>query len=155
MQINIGDHQSTEPTFMPVPTQFRAQLYWARTRLNTIARTIPGANVYFRRLDGGRSLTQVLADRSIWVNYTISLDSDLGGTAPGNKEIGVGPAAFSVGRWTVLATLIHELAHCNGAPGRNSYAAEDAVLACGLGKQSEWRTGVDDPYTPYKPGLHG
>ena len=32
--------------------------------------------------------------------------------------------------WTVAATLIHELAHTNGAPGGNSHAAEATLSQC-------------------------
>ena len=81
------------------------------------------------------------------------------GVTPGASgfatELAIGPRAFRIGRWTVLATLIHELAHCNGAPGGGSTVAEDALPACGLGRLSEQSTGVDDPRTPYVPGLGG
>ena len=154
MQINIGDHVSPEPTFLSVPAHYRDQLHWARTRARKIAATIPDANRYFLQLMGRRSLTELLADSSIWVNYSVALGKDYGG-AWGSKELAIGPAAFRIGRWTVLATVIHELAHCNGASGRNSsMEAELAVLACGLGRKSEQVQG-DDPYTPYNPNTRG
>ena len=93
----------------------------------------------------------------MWVNFHATL-ADFGVT-PGAggfaTECAIGPAAFRIGRWTVLATLIHELAHCNGAPGGASTVAEDALVHCGLGRRSELQTGVDDPRTPYTPGLSG
>ena len=153
MQINIGDHISPIEGYLPVPVQFRDQLYWARTRARSIASTIPGANKYFLHLPKRRSLTQLLADSTIWVNYSVSLGKDYGETADRN-EIAIAPIAFRVGRWTVLATVIHELAHCNGAGGRGSFEAELAVLACGLGRKSEQVSG-DDPYTPYNPNTRG
>lgn len=67
----------------------------------------------------------------------------------------IGPLAFRKGRWMVLATLIHELAHCNGAAGGNATVAEDALPHCGLGSMNELRTRVDDPQTPYDPGIEG
>jgi hypothetical protein len=137
-----------------VPVQFRDQLYWARTRARLIASTFPEANKYFLHLPKRRSLTELLADRSIWVNYSLILGGDYGGTV-GFNEIAIGPDAFRVGRWTVLATVIHELAHCDGASGRfSSMQAELAVLACGLGRASEQVFG-DDPYTPYNPNNRG
>ena len=63
--------------------------------------------------------------------------------------------AFAAGQQMVLATLIHELAHAGGAPILTGHAAERAVLACGLGKQSELKRGVDDPKTPYDPTIMG
>ena len=55
----------------------------------------------------------------------------------------------------MLGTLIHELAHANGAPGEASKAAEEALLHCGLGKLSELTSGRDDLGTPYVPGIEG
>jgi hypothetical protein len=158
MQINVGDHVSAMPTYQPVPLGLRAMVRWARTRANAIARNRPAADVYFRRLPGGRSLTQLLADNATWINYSPALNAlpAYGQTdAVGGKEIAIGPQAFRVGRWTVLATLIHELAHSNGAPGGTDRSAEEAVLACGLGNPSERSSGVDDGWTPYAPGIQG
>ncbi|MCK9607410.1 MAG: hypothetical protein M0R33_13300 [Methylomonas sp.] len=157
-QINIGDHASPNAGFIAFPDSRRGTMRWARQRALWIARNIPSADVYFRGItSGARSLTALLADSSIWVNYHATL-TDFGVT-PGSSgfatECAIGPAAFRIGRWTVLATLIHELAHCNGAPGGSSTAAEDALPHCGLGRLSEFRTGVDDPRTPYTPGLGG
>ncbi len=36
-----------------------------------------------------------------------------------------------MGRWTVAASLVHELAHVNGAPG-DSHAAEATLPCCGF-----------------------
>jgi len=84
----------------------------------------------------------------------MKLGTDLGQTTM-FTEIAIAPKAFRIGRWTVLATLIHELAHSDGAAwGRDSAEAELAVLACGLGRKSEQTQG-DDPYTPYNPRLRG
>ena len=38
-----------------------------------------------------------------------------------------------MGRWTVAATLVHELAHVNGAPG-NDRQAEHTLASCLLQK---------------------
>lgn len=62
IQINIGDHVSSEPGFLSVPQRLLAMTRWARSRANVIAKTLPSADVYFRGLPGGRSLTQLLAD---------------------------------------------------------------------------------------------
>jgi hypothetical protein len=54
----------------------------------------------------------------------------------------------------MLATLVHELAHSNGAPIAGP-AAERAVLECGMGNRSERSSGVDNRRTPYDPGIDG
>lgn len=156
IQINIGDHVSSEPGYVAVPVSLRDTTRWARTRAQTIARTMRSADNYFRTLPNGRTLTNLLADSSIWINYGPSL-TVLGETNhAGGTEIAIAPSAYRVGQWTVLATLIHELAHVDGVRGRISpLAAEDALLACGLGRQSERTTGVDDPRTPFDPTIRG
>src|SRR5262249_51810395 len=109
-------------------------------------------------------LSDLLNDRSIWINSNPSLPDD--GATFHNSDLWIGPRPFRIGRWTVLATVIHELAHIAGAGGAATglvctafstacHAAERAVLACGMGKQSELSTGVDDPWTPYNPGIGG
>ncbi len=156
IQINIGDHTSPVANFIPIPNRHRTSMRWARTKARWIARNKPSADVYFRTLPGGRSLTALLADGSIWVNYhatstAFGLTNHAGGT-----EMAISESAFRIGRWTVLATMIHELAHVNGVRGAISpLAAERAVLECGLGRRSELTSGVDDPWTPYDPTIRG
>jgi hypothetical protein len=106
-------------------------------------------------LPGGRTLTALLADRTIWINYSSGIPGYGQTNRVGGKEIAIGPIAYLWGRWTVLGTLIHELAHSNGAPGGNSLAAEEALLHCGLGRLSEKQSGTDDHRTPYEPGIGG
>lgn len=158
IQINIGDHTSPHAGFIAFPNNRLETMRWVRRHALWIARNIPSADVYFRGITAGaRSLTELLADGSMWINYHATL-TDFGVT-PGDSgfatECAIGPASFRISRWSVLATLIHELAHCNGAPGGASTVAEDALVHCGLGRRSELRTGVDDPRTPYTPGLSG
>lgn len=158
IQINIGDHNSPHAGYQAFPSSCRDTMRWARRRAFWIARNKSGADVYFRGIaSGSRSLTALLADRSIWVNYhpTLSDHGETPGSSGFATECCIGRSAFRIGRWTVLATLIHELAHCNGAGGGSSTLAEDALPHCGLGRMSELRTGIDDPRTPYEPGLAG
>jgi hypothetical protein len=103
-----------------------------------------------------RSLTQLLADRTIWINYAPDPGNLVGRTDKlTHKEIGIAEASYRWGRWQVLATLIHELTHSNGAPGKGSKAAEEALLHCGLGKRSERTSNKDDPRTPFDPSAEG
>lgn len=155
IQINIGDHVSSEPGYVQVPFAHRFATSWARTRAKLVARNMPSADAYFKSLPGGRSLSQLLADRTIWINYGPSLTFYGETNMVGGKEIAIGPLAYRWGRWTVLGSLIHELAHSNGAPGGASAAAEEALLHCGLGRLSEKQSGTDDYGTPYEPGITG
>lgn len=156
IQINIGDHTSSQAGYIAFPNNRLATIRWARTKAIWVAANIATANPYYRGLPGGRSLTDLLADRSIWINYHPTM-VDFGETNfAGGKEIAVANASFRIGRWTVLATLVHELAHVDGVRGAVlPRAAEWAVLACGLGKQSERTSGTDDPNTPYNPNISG
>jgi hypothetical protein len=157
IQINLGDHVSSlAPLFQAVPFRHQWVTTWARERAKHIAATMPSADAYFRTLPFGRSLTQLLADRTIWINYAPDLGPLVGGTDKlTHKEIGIAEASYRWGRWTVLATLIHELSHTNGAPGKGSKAAEEALLHCGLGKRSERTTNKDDRRTPFDPRAEG
>ena len=155
IQINIGDHVSPfAPFFVPVPFKHQFATKWARNRAKVIAANVKTADKYFKSLPGKRTLTQLLADRRIWINYAPELYAR-GIRQEGSNEIGIGELAYLSGKEIVLATLIHELAHIAGAPGGDSRAAEDALIHCGLGKQSEADTNINDPSTPYDPDANG
>ena len=75
---------------------------------------------------------------------------EFGRTNNMHREMAIGIPAFRIGRWTVLATLVHELAH-QRRPGGNDRRAEEAVLACGMGRRSEkdfWRRRSVDTVQP-------
>lgn len=171
IQINIGDHAGNENgvPFTPFPVNRRNTVRWARRHAFKVARGNPKANRYFRSLSSGRSLTNLLNDRSIWINYNPTLAAD--GATFHNNDLWIGPGPFRIGRWQVLATIIHELAHIGGAGGAATglvcsahsaacHAAELAVFECGMGKASERvpQAGggfIDDPQTPYNPNITG
>jgi hypothetical protein len=156
IQINIGDHVSSEADFITIPADRRGQVQWARTKAKWITRNIPSADVYFRTLPNGRSLTELLADSDIWINFLVGSNAFGMTNAVSGKEIAIGVRSFRIGRWTVLATLVHELAHVNGVdPDTDAKGAERAVLECGMGKRSERTSGVDDPFTPFNPRIDG
>lgn len=154
IQINIGDHVSPRIGWVQIPIDLREQVRWARMRAFRITREIVSADEYFRTLPLGRSLTDLLNDGSLWVNFDPVM-TEFGRTNTVHREIAIGKSAFRIGRWTVLATLVHELAHIDGAPGGNDRRAEEALLHCGLGKRSEKSSNKDDPWTPYNPGIEG
>lgn len=154
IQINIGDRSGREGTDdkLPIPALYLNQARWARRRAIKLARDIKSADRHFKTLPKGRTLTSMLADKTIWINY--STEPEYGFTYR-NKDLWICTKSFKVGRWTVLATLIHELAHINGVVGEHNHAAEQVLVHCGLGKMSEFTSGVDDPFTPYNPTIHG
>lgn len=86
----------------------------------------------FKSLPGKRTFAQVWADNSIWINFDPTRASGDFGAARG-REITITAFALSMGHWTVAATLVHELAHVNGAPG-TTRAAEATLKSCLLGK---------------------
>ena len=164
IQINIGDHRGSEfgSAFTAIPTRYRDDFRWARQRAIWITNNIATADPYFRSLPRRRTLTNLLADNTIWINYDGSTTAY--GYTYQNKNLWVGLPAMVIGRWTILATIVHELAHIGGAIGgattcsafsASCHAAERAVLECGMGKRSEMRTRTDDPATPYDPNIIG
>jgi len=155
IQINIGDHVSPHPGWVSVPTKHVGMVNWARARAKVLVKEIPSADRYFKTLPNGRTLSALLADRSIWINFGPSMTEFGAQSIAHPHEIAVGPLSIRIGRWTVLATLVHELAHVNGAPGGNDRRAEEALLHCGLGSWSEYRSGKNDPFTPYDPTIAG
>jgi hypothetical protein len=156
IQINIGDHVSSEAGYVNFPNRRLPTMRWVRSHALWIAANIGTANPYYRGLPGGRSLTELLADNSIWINYHATSPA-LGLTNfAGGKEVAISEKSFRLGRWMALATLVHELAHVNGVRGAtHPQAAELAVVACGMGHQTETTTGIDDPTTPYDPTISG
>ena len=139
---------------MAFPKENRADMQWARSQARLIAKRRPSADVYFRSLPNKRSLTALLADSSIWVSYyTGETQRGCYYYQNGYHEIGLSYFAFRT-RDQALGTLLHELAHAGGAPGDTSQA-ESALIHCGLGTMTELRSGIDDPKTPYRPGIIG
>jgi hypothetical protein len=102
-------------------------------------------NRYFRHLSGARSFDDVWNDATIWVNYEprVGLGWDGSTNAVGGKEITIGEEAFQKGNvWYVVAVLVHELAHTNGAGGPPSQAAANALKSCGLAALYDGAVGV-------------
>lgn len=156
IQINIGDHRCPVYGWGSVPAQHHATVKWARRRARLVSQHMPSANRYFSKLPLGRTLTSLLDDNTIWINYSPIIGANLGQTSTEYPhEVALGTLAFEGGRWTVLGTLIHELAHVGGAPADTDQRAEQALVYCGLGSWSELKTRRDDPRTPFVPWIQG
>lgn len=87
-------------------------------------------NNCFTRLPNGRTFDNLLNDNSIFVCHFPNAPGQLFGATLGN-DITITDFSIRMGRWTVAATLVHELAHVNGAPGTD-HQAEGTLLCCGF-----------------------
>ena len=90
-------------------------------------------NDEFRSQPGGRAFKDMLDDASIWINYDSTNNGALWGwTIPPSfpNDLVITKYALGMGHWSTAATIVHELAHLNGAPGGSSHSAEHTVKAC-------------------------
>jgi hypothetical protein len=106
--------------------------------INIIQKNIFGKNVscnsYFSHLPGGRSFDDIWRDPAFWINWDNRPNPGFyGATSSANPtEITISQFALNKGAWVTVATIVHEMAHVNGAPGGSSTAAEDSLPRCGL-----------------------
>ena len=93
---------------------------------------------YFQGLPNGQTFDSVW--RNIWINHHPYVGCGfLGATAGGRaNEITISDDALNQGVWVTVATIMHEMAHVNGAPGGTA-AAEDTLKHCGMWKH--WSAG--------------
>ena len=100
----------------------------------------------FRSLPNGRTFSD-LVNSGITIHYDPSnLEGDWGWTIPGRfpNDVVISRYCIRMGRWSIAGTLVHEVAHLNGADG-NSHAAENTLQSCRL--QSD--------KGPYNPAIRG
>jgi hypothetical protein len=99
-------------------------------------------NDCFKKLPGGRTFAEVWDDDSVWINYE-PRDRDWYGITlgVGGNDISISQIAFNKGRWWVAGTLVHELAHVNGAP-ISTGQADDTLLCCGIKDAYEGAIGM-------------
>jgi hypothetical protein len=100
---------------------------------NNIYKKNVSCNKRFKTLTKGRSFDEVWSDKSIWINYDPRNAGYFGATSAADTDITVCDFAFKKGVWSVVATIVHELAHTNGAGPAPSMDAEDSLNFCGLG----------------------
>ncbi|WP_165220539.1 hypothetical protein [Aquisphaera insulae] len=107
-------------------------------------KTLKSCNVAFSKLPKGRDFGALWKDPGIWISYNSNTEEGLFGITYKN-DISIASYVFTLRepvRW-IAATLIHELAHVNGAPGTtDSKAAEETLPPCGF----------DDKYNPATVG---
>ena len=90
-------------------------------------------NDYFSKLPNGRTFAQIWDDKDVWINYSSTNTADWGFTRD-PKDVVICKQTFAKGYLFVAATIVHELAHVGGAPGKAasppSNAAEAALKHC-------------------------
>ena len=88
-------------------------------------------NDCFRRLPGKRSFKEIYNDPDVWINYMDEPDGPWGYSNADTKEIGVHSRSLTRGHLFVAATIVHEMAHLNGASGRkDDQTAEQTLKFC-------------------------
>lgn len=118
----------------PMPTNYLHTLRQALSLLRYRVRDNAGCNASFEQLPFKNNFQSFFDNAYIWINYDSRNDGWCGWmrveTSP--MDIVVTQFALRMGKWLTAATIIHELAHLNGAPGGESHAAELRVLECRL-----------------------
>jgi len=136
-RINTPGSGHTGPAFLPgvslhylpyTDTHFLGVVRGAITLLGSrIVRHSP-CNKAFAALPGRRTLIAVWHDPRIWINFDPSrTGQDFGETT--GFDITITEYALKMGHWTTAATLIHELAHVDGAPSTD-HQAEQTLVHC-------------------------
>jgi hypothetical protein len=101
----------------------------------------------FKALPGKRPFRQMFNDHNTWVNYDPSNKlGQFGWTIPATfpHDIVITQYALRMGHWSVAGTIVHELAHLDGADG-TSDAAERTLKYSGL----------RSPRGPFDPAIRG
>jgi hypothetical protein len=125
-------HSRMELLGLNIPTQKSRKLWNAALFiLKHNIRGMKPCNTCFSALPGGRTFDQVIDDASIFISFDPSGPNSGVTNAVGGKEVTVSASEFRGGRWTVAATLVHELAHVSGA-GTTTLDAENTLKCCGL-----------------------
>jgi hypothetical protein len=102
-------------------------------------------NAAFAKLLGGRDFAAIWKDPDIWVSFNSNKADGIFGITY-KKDIAIAAYVFAQKNPVrlIAATLVHELAHVNGAPsGAESKDAESTLPQCGF----------DDMYNPATVGV--
>jgi hypothetical protein len=113
-------------------------LNWAMNYVDTKIKKHQPCNACFKKLPRHKTLLEIWDSNDVWVSY-FTTTAALGETR-GDRDIAVSESAFKEGRMTVVATIMHELAHIAGAPGgkaledgKPNNQAESVLKCCLLG----------------------
>ncbi|MDB4985973.1 MAG: hypothetical protein JWN04_1151 [Myxococcaceae bacterium] len=146
VSINTGMHIGPQGA-NALPSKYLPDLQKALSILANGMRLDAECNASFTRLSGRRPFHAWFDDPDVWINYDPNdRGDDWGWTIASHpKDVVITQYALRMGRWSIAATIVHELAHLNGAPGSRSKAAELRVKQCHM----KSRLG------PYDPGVEG
>jgi len=125
-----------KPYTNPLAIQ-RAFVAYAITWLQVFVQGRTVCNDKFKTLPKGRSFDDIMNDDSVWVSYCPDRANYGFTNAVGGKEITICQLAFDGGIQQVMGTLVHEMAHVNGADA-TTHAAESTLPPC-------FMSGVYDP----------
>jgi len=130
-----------------VPEKYLETLKAALHIIHTRIRGTKSCDASFQALPNGQALTAMIDIGGIWVSYDPSnVQGSWGWTIPRRypRDVVLSQFALRMGRWSTAGTIIHELAHLNGAD-LTSHAAEETLKYCKL----------QSPNGPYKPTIRG
>lgn len=96
--------------------------------IDTRIKAHKSCNNAFKALPGGERSTKFGPTRQYGSAWIGGQANRYGATL--HKEITISAYAVRMGRWTVAATLVHELAHMNGAGGTNTARKTLSRVAC-------------------------
>jgi hypothetical protein len=161
---NVNDDGTVHASFVetfpgPPPTEVRFWPYDGGTQrdtlkaaINIIEKNIFGkissCNSYFGSLPNGRTFDAIWGDPAFWINRDPRKNAPFRGATATTRamEITLSPLVLT-NPWVCAATIVHEMAHLNGAwpgafpgwPGSaaapgDHLAAEKSLLHCGLQK---------------------
>lgn len=93
----------------------------------------PACNACFTTLPNGKDFDDTWDAMDVWVNFESRSDRGWYGITygVGGKDISISQSAFNKGTEWVAGTLVHELAHVNGAPTTTAQA-DVTLLCCGF-----------------------
>lgn len=112
--------------------QIKSAMNWIQDAVVNSADCSASCDEAFQTLPGGRTFSDIWSDPQIWISFLKTPDTKVFGQAKRwGCDLAVSYGSFRLGWKMVAATLVHELAHLNGA-GDKTTDAEDTLLHCGL-----------------------
>lgn len=148
LSVNTGAVAHTGPPDSgPIPAEYLRTLERAQTIIQVRIVGHYQSDKIFKALPGRRSFREMFDLLNNWINYDPSNKlNDWGWTIPSlyPNDIVLTRFTLRMGRWSTAGTIVHELAHLNGADG-TSHAAENTLRFCGL----------QSAQGPYDPSIRG
>jgi hypothetical protein len=115
--------------------QIKLAMNWIQNAIVTGQTCAESCDEAFGKLPGGKKFSELWADQSIHISFLMTPDPKEYGYAKLNgKDLAISYGSFRHGWKMVAATIVHEMAHLNGAPD-NTKDAEKTLLSCGLKSQ--------------------